>query len=366
MITCTNCGRPFPDEGTPFRCQRCGGFFDYESPLNYDPELVDESLPGIWKYRNTFSALEDCEPVSLEEGNTPLVWEDICGLKVGMKCEYLNPSGSFKDRGSSLITSFLRSRNVSDCIEDSSGNAGVSLAAYTARAAIDLAVYVPEVTSEMKKRLITKYGAEMITVDGTRTEVLQVAKNVAETGITYASHAYLPFNLPGYATVAYEIVDQMEGRTPEAIILPVGQGGLLLGMYRGFIAMEIAGIIDNIPKFIGVQARACAPLWSLFNGGIDGLRFATDNPTLAEGVRVWHPVRGDDVLKAVGSSNGLFAAVDEDEITKGVRELAGYAYNVEPTSALVWSALRQYKDSLKGPVIMILTGSAAKNKTITT
>ena len=364
MISCKNCHRPFPDEGAPYRCLQCGGLFDYATHLNFDPALVDDTQPGIWKYRSTFSHLEDSEPVSLGEGNTPLIWEDIFNLKVGLKCEFNNPSGSFKDRGSSLITSFLRSRNISECIEDSSGNAGASLAAYTTRASIDLTVYVPDLTSEMKKELISKFGADLITIDGTRTEVHHVVKNTAETGIPYASHAYLPFNLPGYATVAYEIVDQMDGRSPEAIILPIGQGGLLLGMYRGFIAMKIAGVITNIPKFIGVQARACAPLWSLFNGGIDGLRFASDNPTLAEGVRVWHPVRGDDVLKAVGSSNGFIAAVDEEEITKSVRELAGYGYNVEPTSALVWSALRQYKDSLSGPVVMILTGSAAKDKII--
>ena len=128
--------------------------------------------------------------------------------------------------------------------------------------------------------------------------------------------------------------------------------------------MKIAGLISKIPKFIGVQARACAPLWSLFNGGIDGYRFATDNSTLAEGVRVWHPVRGDDVLNAVGSSNGLFAAVDENEIIADMQEMAEYGLSVEPTSALVWSAFRQYKDSLEGPIVMILTGSSLEDKTI--
>ena len=215
-IICKNCNRPYPDAGVPYRCQKCGGLYDYQSHLIFEPDLVEDSLPGIWKYRNTFGILKSCEPVSLNEGNTPLIWKELNGLKVGFKCEYMNPSGSFKDRGSSLITSFLRSKKVSDCIEDSSGNAGASLAAYTATAGINLKVFVPEAASEMKKRLIRDYGAELITVDGSRSEVHQVTKKAADSGEIYASHAYLPFNLPGYATIAYEIVEQMKGklRTP--------------------------------------------------------------------------------------------------------------------------------------------------------
>jgi threonine synthase len=359
-ISCKNCGRTYPDEGVPYRCLVCGGVFDYDSTLIFDHSSIDGDQPGIWKYRHTFGDLENSRPVSLGEGNTPLVWKNIFGLKVGMKCEYENPTGSFKDRGSSLLTSFISSRNIKDCIEDSSGNAGASLAAYSASADVNLTVFVPESASEMKIRMIRRFGAEVVPITGSRSDVNDQTKKTADTGISYASHAYMPYNLPGYATASYEIFDQMDGNVPASIVIPVGQGGLLLGMARGFLALQRSGLINRIPKLIGVQARACAPLWSLFAGGIDGLRFATDTPTIAEGVRVWHPVRGDDVLTTVASSGGFFVAVDEEEIAKSVNELAQLGFVVEPTSALVWSALVQFKDSLQDPVILVLTGSGSK------
>ena len=360
-ISCKNCGRAYPGEGAPYRCLVCGGLFDYDSPLTFDHSSIDGSQPGIWQFKHTFGDLEFNQPVSLGEGSTPICWLELFGHNVGLKCEYENPTGSFKDRGSTLLSSFLISRNVTNCIEDSSGNAGASLAAYSAKAGINLTVLIPEASSNLKKNMIQQFGAQVEIVEGTRSEVQLKTKNIADNGITYASHAYLPFNLPGYATASYEIFDQMGGTIPATIIMPVGQGGFLLGMARGFEAMQRAGLIKKVPQLIAVQARACAPLWSLFAGGIDGLRFASENPTIAEGVRVWHPVRGDDVLKAVGVSGGYFSAVDEEEIANSVETLADLGFDVEPTSALVWSALLQYKDSLQDPIILVLTGSNSKD-----
>ncbi|MFN2215327.1 MAG: pyridoxal-phosphate dependent enzyme, partial [Anaerolineales bacterium] len=347
----------YPDEGAPFRCQVCGGVFDYKTPLIFDRLSLDDTKPGIWKYQHTFKGFQNCEPVSLNEGNTPLQWIDFSGLKIGMKCEYLNPTRSYKDRGSTLLATFLKSRGVQKCIEDSSGNAGASLAAYSKKAGISLTVFIPSYASNTKKKLIRKHGAQLRTIEGTRSDVSNETLKAAASGISYASHAYLPFNLPGYASIAYELIEQMGGESPETIIIPVGQGGLLLGIFRGFQALQDANLINRIPKLVGVQARACAPLWSFYNGGIDGLRFASDNPTIAEGVRVWHPVRGDDVLKAVGSTGGIFVAVDEDEISDSLEELEYRGFMVEPTSAIVWSALVQLKDSLKDSTVLVLTGA---------
>jgi threonine synthase len=356
-ISCISCGRAYPTGTYLFHCPNCGGLFDFRGSLHFDPEQVDRSQPGIWRYRHTFGLPAELEPVSLGEGSTPLVWAKVLERRVAFKCEYINPSGSFKDRGSALITAWLRGQGVSEAVEDSSGNAGASLAAYAARAGIRARIYVPKSASGPKRQQIEAYGAELVPVPGSRSDVAEAVRSVAETGTAYASHAYLPFNLPGYATAAYEIAEQI-GWMPGSVIVPAGQGGLLLGLARGFEALRIANKIDTGPEIIGVQARACAPLVDLFSGG-NG-REELEQPTLAEGIRVRNPLRAKAVLAAVKDSHGWMVATDETEILPARAALAGLGFYVEPTSAIVWATLKQYIDRLPDPIVLILTGSGLK------
>jgi threonine synthase len=175
----------------------------------------------------------------------------------------------------------------------------------------------------------------------------------------YASHTYLPFNLPGYATLAYELVEQM-GATPGSLIVPMGQGGLFLGIYRGFEALKQSGQIIRIPRLVGVQARACAPIWALYAYGPAGMGWVTEAPTLAEGIRVLQPLRGDAVMRALSTNQGTMVAVDEETILPGRDELARRGFYVEPTSAVVWDALNQTLDRLPTPIAVVLTGSGLK------
>jgi len=360
-IFCTNCDRVYPPDGLPYLCPTCGGLYDFRNPIPLDPGQMDQSQPGIWRYHHTFGLPPNSEPVSLGEGSTPLQWAEVFGRKVAFKCEFLNPSGSFKDRGSAVIAAWLQSRSISEAVEDSSGNAGASFAAYAARAGIKAKVFIPESTSGPKRRQIEAYGAELVPVPGMRTDAAKAVMTVAEGSTAYASHVYLPFNLPGYATCAYEIFEQLENKMPGSVILPTGQGGLLLGLSRGLDALRIAINQDNtIPKLIGVQARACAPLWAMFTGDAGEAELVTENPTLAEGVKVINPIRGDPVVKALIASNGYLCVVDEDEILPGRDALARFGFYVEPTSAIVWSALEQTIQDLPDPVVVVLTGSGYK------
>ena len=186
--------------------------YDLEGPLPFEASLVEKGQPGIWRYRNTFGLPDDAPVISLGEGNTPLVWGKASGQEAAFKCEFLNPSGSFKDRGSATLVSFLRSRGVSEAVEDSSGNAGASFAAYAARGGIKARVFVPEAASGPKRSQIAAYGAEVVPVPGPRTNAAEAVRREAEAGAIYASHAYLPFNIPGYATLAYELVEQLGDR----------------------------------------------------------------------------------------------------------------------------------------------------------
>jgi threonine synthase len=362
QIQCTNCRQPYPLQGVPHRCPNCGGIFDYAGAFKYDTSSLEPELPGIWRYRHTFGFPAGLEPLSLGEGDTPLIWARVFGRQVAFKCEFLNPSGSFKDRGSATLAAFVRSRGVTVALEDSSGNAGASFAAYAARAGLQARIFVPESTSGPKRAQIEITAADLATIPGPRSNAAEAVLRVLsepDNAAAYASHAYQPFNLPGYATLAYELVAQL-GCAPGSVLLPVGQGGLLLGASRGFQALKDAGIIVLLPQLVGVQARACAPLWALSTYGPSGLAWVAEAPTLAEGIRVRLPVRGDAVLQAVTTSNGGFLAVDEEEILPGRVALAKLGMFIEPTSAVVWGALAQVIHRLPEPVVVVLTGSGFK------
>ncbi len=361
--------------GFPYVCPSCGGIFDYLQPWDIDLNKIDENQPGIWKYRATFGLPPDQEPVTLGEGNTPLIWTKTFNRQIAFKCEYLNPTGSFKDRGSTVLAAWLLFRGVDELIEDSSGNAGASMAAYASRARLKARIFIPANASGPKRLQIQAMGVEWVPVVGSRNDVATAAREAVGRGNAYASHAYLPFNLPGYATAAYEIYYQLGNRLPGAIIVPAGQGGLLLGLWRGFLSLvdhlrkrmdkDFQPVIE-VPRMVGVQARACAPLWAMYRGGTAGLGFVTENQTLAEGVKIIHPVRGDAILRLLnetgidGCQRNQFVAVDEEKILPGRAALARLGFWVEPTSALVWDALEQVHSQLPDPIVVILTGSGYK------
>ena len=360
MFHCTNCRRPYPETGVPYKCPTCGGVFDMpELPL-FDPAQVALTQPGIWRYQHTFGLPEDAPVVTLGEGNTPLVWAEAFGKQVAFKLESLNPTGSHKDRGVALLASFLHSKGITEAVEDSSGNAGASFAAYAARAGIKARVFIPDYASGPKRNQIAAYGAEIIRILGRRSDVADAVRRAADIGATYASHAYLPHLIPGFATAAYEIVEQL-GQSPGTVISPAGHGLLLLGLARGFENLKRAGVIERVPRLVGVQALSCAPLWAVYNHGQAGLGWVTEGETVAEGVRVSTPIRGDAVLTAIQSSLGTLLAVPEENILPGRNQLARRGFYVEPTSALVWDALGQIIEQAPEPVVVILTGSGLKS-----
>lgn len=358
-FSCNACGHAYPETGTPYRCTFCGGLYDRLDELKYDPTQTEPSQPGIWRFRHTFGLPSEIPSVSLGEGNTPLLWVETLGRRIAFKCEYLNPSGSFKDRGSAVIAAWLLFRGVTEAVEDSSGNAGASFAAYSARAGLKARIFVPESASGPKRRQIEAYGAQLVHIPGSRSDVAEAVLKVADAGSPYASHSYLPFNLPGYATAAYEIFEQV-GKMPGTVIVPAGQGGLLLGLARGFKALRNAYKHASLPMMVGVQARACAPLWALFTATGPKKNSTAERETLAEGVRVSNPLRKETVLAAVLESHGFFSVVDEKEILPARNVLARLGFYVEPTSALVWAALNQLVDKLPDPIVVVLTGSGLK------
>lgn len=362
LIRCSKCHLPYPEDRTPHLCS-CGGVFDYGELPPYLPTKVNHHMRGMWKYAAMLGLKEDSPLVTLGEGETPLLGGSVNGLEVFFKMESQNPTGSFKDRGTAVLLSFLLSRGIREAVEDSSGNAGASFAAYAAKTGLMGTIYAPESTSGPKRRQIEMYGANLVRIPGPRSEAAHAVLSAVNEGKVYASHAYMPFGLAGYATIAYEIVDSLH-TSPGTVIAPVGHGGLFYGVMLGFEALLHAGVIDSMPLFIGVQADNCSPMVSTFRNGDRDCREITVSPTLAEGASVANPVHGAAILTRMYSGMGLLTSATEKEIINAYGLLARQGIYCEPTSSLSITPLLNDKISTIGTVVSIITGSGYKTNTI--
>jgi threonine synthase len=359
-IRCVDCLTPYPETGLPYHCPACGGIYDFDGPPVFEPRKLEDGLPGYWRYRHAFSLVDSAPIITLGEGNTPLIWMEDGKQSVGFKMEHLNPTGSYKDRGSAVLVSQLIGRGATKAVEDSSGNAGASFAAYAARGGLKARVFVPETASGPKRVQIESVGAELIPVPGPRSEAARAVLAEADSGVPYASHAFLPFGLAGIATIAYEIWEEIGG-VPGTIIVPVGHGGLLLGIVRGFAALKKENLIDRVPYYVAVQAENCAPMLAASRGGLEAMQSITEGPTIAEGVRVRWPVRVKATLNEIAPQNRMVIGINDEDVLQAFHYLPKRGIHVEPTSALVWAAYSKYRGNLPAPVIMILTGSGLKS-----
>jgi threonine synthase len=354
---CSRCRMPYPNTGFPYKCPNCGGFFEISEIKNLQLGKQNNNLAGIWKYRSTFGLNETAPMTYLGEGNTPLVDRVVNGCKVYYKLESLNPTGSFKDRGTAVLISMLKARGISEAIEDSSGNAGASFAAYSSAFDLKASIYIPDSTSGPKREQIETYGANVIPIPGPRENAAKAVLEVIKTqNKTYASHAYQPFGLAGMATIAYELVEQMQPE-PKNILVPVGHGSLMLGLMLGFEALYQARLIFQRPRFIGVQPAAYAPLVSLCKHQTYN---PSNTPTVAEGTKINMPVRGDAIFARL-TEKDMFLAVSEAEIIEAYHQLSHMGLFVEPTSALVQAGFSKLAGQLDHPTVLILTGFGLKS-----
>jgi threonine synthase len=295
------------------------------------------------------------------EGFTPLEEMEFNGHRVLLKIDYLFPTGSYKDRGATVLVSKLRELGIQKVIEDSSGNAGSAIAAYCARAGIECEIYVPQSTSSGKLVQIQAYGATLKKIEGSREKTAEMAIEAASK-IYYASHCWNPFFLHGTKTFAFEIWEQMGWKAPDALVLPVGHGTLFLGAYIGFKELNEAKKVERIPRLVGIQSAACAPLYQAFKKGWRENFPIEEKETMAEGVAIAHPVRGRQILEAIRETGGKVLAVTEKEIGVALKEMSRKGHFIEPTSAATIAGLKKYlENSKKEVIISSLTGTGLKS-----
>jgi threonine synthase len=318
----------------------------------------------MWRYAEALPSFAD--PVSLGEPVTPLVPFEQEGCEAWAKCEYLMPTGSYKDRGAALLISYLHEAGIGEAVEDSSGNAGASLAAYAARAGIRLKVFCPASASPGKLAQIRLYGAELVPIEGPRPRATEALLAYAEERqIPYASHLWHPLFIEGIKTLAYELAEQCAWQAPAAVLCPVGAGSILLGLYRGFGDLVAAGAVAGMPRLVAVQAAHVSPLYQAFCAGANRVEAASaPQPTLAEGIALPKPVRDVELLAAIRDTSGTVLAVCEDRIREGIEEFGRRGFCVEPTSAVVWEGLRQYREKSglapTARIVTVLSGHGLK------
>jgi threonine synthase len=323
---------------------------------------IDPTVRGLWRYRAAFPLQPD-DPITLGEGTTPLLPRTMHGANVLVKCEWLMPTGSFKDRGASVMLSLLRAQGVKAVLEDSSGNGGAAVSAYAAAGGMAATIMAPASTSPAKLVQMRAHGATLELVPGTRQDTSDAAVRRAET-IFYASHNWHPFFLHGTKTLAYELWEDLGFRAPDNIITPCGAGSNVLGCEIGFSELQRAGEIDALPRIFAVQPANCAPIAAAFLAGAD-TPVATDiAPTIAEGTAIAQPIRLREVLGVLRETRGGAVMLTEQEIIGATFDLARLGLYVEPTAAQPVAALAKLLQAgtitPEQTTVLVLTGSGLK------
>ena len=358
---CTICSETYGLGEPRWRCD-CGGPLELSSPPASLADIGQEPS-AVWRYAALLPPVAEEARISLGEQATPLIMTD---LGARLKLDYLLPSGSYKDRGAAVLASRLAGLGVKDIVLDSSGNAGAAMSTYCAAAGIACRVFVPSRNSRGKLAQIAAVGGALQPVEGERRDATRAAMAAGESSF-YASHNWSPDFGAGLATMAFEIWEQLGQRTPSSVLAPCGNGGIILGLYRGFDALMRGGLIATLPRLIAVQASAFDSVAHAFaNGLAEPVPRWAGHATLAEGIACELPVRGRQVLAAIRSSSGTAMTVDEEEIKAAALRLAGSGFYVEATAAVGFAGLMRLRgQDASGQVgddaVVVLSGTGLKS-----
>ena len=323
---------------------------------------IETGKRSLWRYAASLP-IPICDPVTMGEGCTPLVEQGWRDGRAHFKLEWFAPTGSFKDRGASIMISTLRQQGVTRLLEDSSGNGGAAIAAYAAAGGIEAKILVPAYTQPGKTVQMRAYGAEIELVPGTRQDTAAEAERQAGE-IFYASHNWQAFFLQGTKTLAYEIWEDLGFRAPDNVLIPTGAGSNVLGCDIGFGELLRRGEIDRRPRLFAVQPANCSPIHASFSAGLDDFAPVETSPTIAEGTAISRPVRTREILAAIRRSKGAAVTVSEAEIIEATGDLARTGLYVEPTCASAAAALtnllRQGVIRPEETTVVILTATGLK------
>ncbi|MFO8233871.1 MAG: threonine synthase [Bacteroidales bacterium] len=315
------------------------------------------------------------ETLSLGEGNTPLLpanntLQAYTGISdLLLKNETLNPTWSFKDRGSLACILMAREMHENITATISTGNMGNSMAAYGAHSQIKTIVFVPQYASKEKTSAMSLHGAKIIKVKGpdyseVKSRILDMSQELQLRIVSGNG----PIRAEGYKLTAFELYEQLKGNIPDYIAVPTSACGHIRGIFKGFRELKAAGYIKNLPKMIVVQAENNAPIVKAITEGKNDVIPFRNIQTIANAITTGNPRGGQEIIQKAKEYGWLAASVNEDEILESQRLLAQAGYFVEPASATSLAALKKLRQ--KGMIkandktIMILTGSGLKDSKV--
>ena len=343
-LVCTACGARYDNSRYRVSCETCDALLDveYDAPAG-EGAWGEPGASGLARYARMLPIKSVSNLVTLGEGDTPLLRLERLGGMLGVdlyaKLEYLNPTGSFKDRGNAVQVTVLRETGVDTVVDSTTGNAGHSTAAYCARAGIRYIGFSEKGARDSKLQAAAYHGTELHPVGGSKDDRREAAQKFSQdTGVVFMDYGRNAYFIEGEKTLSYEIAEQMDP-LPDHVVASSGNGSILLGMWRGFQDLRESGRVQNVPRFHAAQSEAFQPMVAAYFG-----RDWAPQPgatSVAIGVTIAEPPRLDTVVRICRESGGLAVAVPDEEILAWQERLASQeGILVEATSALAFGAVK--------------------------
>lgn len=352
---CTRCRAPYPAcpvdrtdpaAALPDLCPACGGFWGYPEGISPRPPADDQ--PGLRRWAAALG-LEPSELPGRELGRGPHSLDGVTLFQQGSAPGTASPwGGTFKERGAEVLAAECARRGLSEVFLDSSGNAGLAVAAACTSRGIACRVLVPGSTPAEKLRRLASVGAAVEVVPGDRRAAAAAAGRLRGR-LPYASHVYQPFFLAGIATLGWEMVEALAPEELRRVVLPVGNGSLLLGLALGLEGAVAEGRLPSLPALHAVQLAGHAAL------AADGPGEASAGPPTAAGIAVSDPPRCDELRRTIETSGGDVTVVTEEEISRAREELGGRGFATDPTGAAAWAGLARRPDLRTPGTVLVLT-----------
>ncbi len=352
ILVCTTCKKEYSPSKAISQCT-CGGILTLIHNSSFPIDEIRKRKQTMWRYREALPIMQDKYIISFDESITPLTKIMLGRHEVFVKQDHLFSSGSYKDRGASVLVSKALELGVNrvsedSLMQDSSGSASNAVVSYCAHANITCDLYTPMEIDLDKLTQMKFFGAKIHTIKQKDKHNLQVAQSEY-----YANHSWNPYFLHGTKTFAFEICEQLGWKSPDTIILPAGNGTLLLGTYIGFLELLNAGVVSKMPKIIGIQSVQCAPLYFAYKKNLSEISSIDKKFTLAQGLAIEKPIRGKETLDAVRSTNGQFIVVTDHEIKAALAEMLRIGFYIEPTSAATIAGVKKYVAEAKPDEIIV-------------
>jgi threonine synthase len=374
-IACVKCNSKFTEKETITRCLNCGQsldiIFDFSDfKENFQIENFRNEDISMKKYIDFFPLNKNSDYISLEEGRTPLVSANNLGKEYGIESLYIknegaNPTGVFKDRGSFVEVSKAKELKAKGIVVASTGNMAASVSAYASKSKIPCYVIVPEGTPVGKLSQSIIYGGNVIKIRGTYTDCVALSEKMAKE-YNYLLAGDYAFRSEGQKSIAFEIIEQLNWKVPDIVIAPVGCGTNLYGIAKGFFEWKEIGLINKIPKIIGVQPEKADTLYSSFYNNEDEYRFVKFPKSLCSAVNIGSPLDDMKLLKAIRQSKGEFEIIDDTSVLNAQKKMAKEtSIFTEPSGAIPVACLKKLLDQGKikntDTIVCIATGNGLKD-----